>query len=425
MANPYTSLTAGPTLSNVQQQSLVANPELMGLERQRKMAEILLNQGLKGQPEGEMVSGYYVPPSWAQRLSPVFDRLMGQQQLKDVDEKTMRLAETLRKQEADELARFIDLQQGRPAQQMEMAGPYGAGMGEGGQNIPMPTLDMPAMQPNRAAALQFAARATSPALRQVGMRGLTEGPIKVGVEDTLLDPITLQPIRQGMQKSPADVQTAAIVLGLDKKPITEWTDQDRANIDAQIQKTKQSGAVNLGQKGFDNTLKLRGDFRSEPVYKGFQEVESAFGQINKGLDAKSPAGDLAAATKFMKLLDPTSVVRESELAMAMQASGALDRLYNLANNIYTGQKLTPTQREDFRTLANQFYSTAYDQYNTKREEYSDIAKRNQLNVDDVVGKPPKAPTVTKPPVYAINQSTNERIVSTDGGLTWKPAPKAK
>jgi hypothetical protein len=75
------------------------------------------------------------------------------------------------------------------------------------------------------------------------------------------------------------------------------------------------------------------------------------GQINKGLDAKSPAGDLASATKFMKLLDPTSVVRESELAMAMQATGALDKLYNYANLISTGQKLTPSQREDFRSLA--------------------------------------------------------------------------
>ena len=125
---------------------------------------------------------------------------------------------------------------------------------------------------------------------------------------------------------------------------------------------------------------MRGDFRSEPVYKGFQEVESAYGQINKGLDAKSPAGDLAAATKFMKLLDPTSVVRESELAMAMLATGALDKLYNYANLITTGQKLTPSQREDFRKLSNEFYSTAYSQYNTKRDEYVGIAKRNELNI---------------------------------------------
>ena len=286
-------------------------------------------------------------------------------------------------------------------------------------------MDMPAVAPNRGAALQYAAQAQSPALRAAGMKGLTEGPIKVGVEDTLIDPITMQPIRQGMQKSPADVETAAIVLGLDKKPRSEWTTQDRANIDAQIQKTKQSGAVNLGQRGFDNTLKLRGDFRSEPVYKGFQEVESAYNQINAGLNAKSPAGDLAAATKFMKLLDPSSVVRESELAMAMQATGALDRLYNYANMLYTGQKLTESQRADFRKLSGEFYTTAYNQYNAKRQEYSDIAKRNELNIEDVVGKQPKAPSAPQKAIFAVNPQTGARIESTDGGQTWKPVTQGR
>lgn len=423
MANPFTSLTAGPSMLGREQQALVANPDLIGLERQRKMAELLLAQGMQGQPEGQMISGYFVPPSWAQRLSPVLDRLMGQQGLKEVDEKTAKLAEALRQRESDELAKFLELQQGRPAQQMEMAGPYGMGVGMDGANVPMPVMDMPAIQPNRAAALQFAAQSQSPTLRQLGIKGLTEGPIKVGAEDTLIDPVTMQPIRQGQQKAPSDIETAAIVLGLDSKPRSQWTVQDRAAIDAQIQKTKQSGAMNLGQKGFDNTLKLRGDFRSEPVYKGFQEVESAYNQITKGLDAKSPAGDLAAATKFMKLLDPSSVVRESELAMAMSATGALDKLYNYANLIVTGQKLNPNQRDDFRRLANEFYTTSYNQYNTKREEYSDIAKRNQLNVDDVVGKPPKAPTATQKAIYAVNPQTGARIESTDGGLTWKPVTK--
>lgn len=400
-ANPYTSLTAGPSMLGREQQAIVANPELIGLERQRKMAELLLAQGMKGQPEGQMISGYYVPPAWTQRLSPVLDRLMGEQGLKDVDEKTAKLAEALRRQEVADIERFTNLQRGTPAvaeQYTEIAGPFGEGVGPNNADIPMPIAYRPAqaaVAPDRLAALQFAAQSASPALRAAGMKALTEGPIKVGVEDTLLDPITMQPIRQGQQKSPADIQTAAIVLGLDKKPITEWTDQDRANIDAQIQKTKRSGAANLGeQKVFDNTLKLRGDFRSELTYKAFQEVESAFSQINKGLDAKSPAGDLAAATKFMKLLDPTSVVRESELAMAMAATGALDRLYNYAKMLTTGEKLTPSQREDFRKLSNDFYSTAYNQYNTKRDEYVDIAKRYQLPVEDVVGKAPKAPNKT-------------------------------
>lgn len=400
-ANPYTSLTAGPSMLGREQQALVANPDLIGLERQRKMAELLLAQGMQGQPEGQMISGYYVPPAWSQRLSPVLDRLMGQQGLKEVDEKTAKLAEALRRQEVADIERFTNLQRGTPAvaeQYTEMAGPFGEGVGPNNANIPMPVAYRPAqaaVEPNRLAAIQFAAQSSSPALRAAGMKALTEGPIKVGVEDTLIDPITMQPIRQGMQKSPADIETAAIVLGLDKKPRSEWTDQDRAAIDAQIQKTKRSSAANLGeQKVFDNTLKLRGDFRSELTYKAFQEVESAYSQINKGLDAKSPAGDLAAATKFMKLLDPTSVVRESELAMAMAATGALDRLYNYAKMLTTGEKLTPNQREDFRKLSNDFYSTAYTQYNTKRDEYVDIAKRYQLPVEDVVGKAPKSPSKT-------------------------------
>lgn len=381
--NPFTSAQAGPTFMGGQ---TLTDPEIIALDRQRKMAEMLLKRGMQGQPESEMVSGYYVAPSWAQRLSPVLDQVLGQQGLKDVDEKTAKLAEMLRQKETEDLDKFIALQQGRPAEQVEMAGPYGAGMGENGQNIPMPVLDYPAMQPNRAAALQFATRSTNPTLRQLGMKGLTEGPIKVGVEDTLIDPITMQPVRQGTQKNPAPIETAAIVLGLDSKPRSQWTAQDRAAIDAQIQKTAQSGATNLGQKGLDNTLKLRGDFRSEPIYKDFQAIDGAYRQINKSLDAGTAAGDLAASTKLMKLLDPTSVVRESELAMAMQATGKLDQLYNYANKIATGQFLSPKQKGEFRTLATEFYNSAGEQYNLKRGEYADIAERNQLNVPDVVGK---------------------------------------
>lgn len=108
--------------------------------------------------------------------------------------------------------------------------------------------------------------------------------------------------------------------------------------------TNVSVPINTGQRGLDNTLKLRGDFRSEPVYKAHQEMQSAYGQIKQSLSAASPAGDLAGATKLMKLLDPGSVVRESELGMAMAASGALDRLTNYASMIVNGTKLTPDQR---------------------------------------------------------------------------------
>lgn len=146
-----------------------------------------------------------------------------------------------------------------------------------------------------------------------------------------------------------------------------------------------SVSVNTGQKGLDNTLKLRGEFKSEPIYKAHQDVQSAYAQIKQSLALASPAGDLAGATKIMKILDPGSVVRESELGMAMAASGLIDRLSNYAQMTLSGQKLTPTQRKDFQTLADALYSESAKQYNAKRLEYKGIADRNQLPEADVIG----------------------------------------
>jgi len=146
-----------------------------------------------------------------------------------------------------------------------------------------------------------------------------------------------------------------------------------------------SVSVNTGQKGFDNTLKLRSDFRSEPIYKAHGEVQSAHAQISTSLRQQSPAGDLAGATKLMKILDPGSVVRESELGMALAASGMLDRIENYAQNIIKGTKLTPTQRKDFQSLADALFVESAKQYNAKRSEYKGIADRNELSAVDVVG----------------------------------------
>ena len=150
-----------------------------------------------------------------------------------------------------------------------------------------------------------------------------------------------------------------------------------------------SVSVNTGQKGFDNTLKLRGDFRSEPIYKNHQDTESAHRQISSSLKMGSPASDLAAATKIMKILDPGSVVRESELAMAMAAVGVEDKIVNAIPMLLSGQKLTPTQRKDFQNLADKLYNESTKQYKAKRFEYENIAERNGLNAPDVVGSDEK------------------------------------
>jgi hypothetical protein len=171
--------------------------------------------------------------------------------------------------------------------------------------------------------------------------------------------------------------------------------------------------VNTGQRGLDNELKIRGDFRSEPIYKAHQDVMSAHSQISTALKQASPAGDLAGATKLMKILDPGSVVRESELGMAMAASGLLDRAQNYAQMVMSGQKLTPTQRKDFQQLADGLFAESTKQYNNKRAEYAQFGKAYGLDSDRILGPSltsPKLPTAPATPGAAAQPGPGARFL---------------
>ena len=168
-----------------------------------------------------------------------------------------------------------------------------------------------------------------------------------------------------------------------------------------IMKLKRSGAasvsVDTGQKGFENKMSAKKTFMSEPIYRDFNDMKSAYGQVISALDQGSPIGDVAGATKVMKLLDPGSVVRESELGIAMAASGRMDRLKYYFDNWASGNKLTPTQRSDFKQLSNELYAAAGQAYNQKRGEYLDFGSSTGVDLDKALGAPANIPSIIRAP----------------------------
>jgi len=195
-----------------------------------------------------------------------------------------------------------------------------------------------------------------------------------------------------------------------------------------IMQLRRSGATNVnvkvpvdmtsGQKGFENEMSLGKAFKSEPIYKDFSDMQAAFGQVVSSLSAGTPIGDVAGATKIMKLLDPGSVVRESELAIAMAASGRMDRLQNYFSNMMSGQKLTPTQRDDFKALANELYAAAGQAYNQKRGEYEGFGQAYGFkNLNTALGAPAKIPSLMRNAPGAGGGATP----STGGGGTTRPS----
>jgi hypothetical protein len=71
----------------------------------------------------------------------------------------------------------------------------------------------------------------------------------------------------------------------------------------------------------------------------------------------SPGGDQAMIFSYMKLLDPSSTVREGEQATAKNARGIPDKLRTMYNRLITGESLTPAQRKDFAGVADGVYKT--------------------------------------------------------------------
>ena len=80
-----------------EQEALDFNPELQGLSRERKLAELLMAKGMQ-QPQGQMISGYYVAPSWSQQLNPMANVLAGEAISGRADIKQKEYAAALRTQ---------------------------------------------------------------------------------------------------------------------------------------------------------------------------------------------------------------------------------------------------------------------------------------------------------------------------------------
>lgn len=151
---------------------------------------------------------------------------------------------------------------------------------------------------------------------------------------------------------------------------------------AKLQADATRAAANT-KRDQDTEMKLADDYRAQS--KGFKEAKDAYAQLSAtlGSAATSPAATLAAATKFMKILDPGSVVRESELGMALAASGVIDRALNYISTLQSGQKLTPAQVADFKKTSQQIYEAAQSVQRDIDKDYQTKAKTYGLRPEMV------------------------------------------
>lgn len=157
--------------------TMFEEPEVAGLQRQRQLAQLLMQQGAQT-PQNQMVNGLYVPVNPMERIGNLGSLLMGIKSSENLDAKQSELAAALRQKEMGALQQYLKLKRGTPGQEgtpdFVQAGPM-----PDGSNIPVqPGRKAIAAVPgdSEAANLYAASNPYSKVLREMGMKGLSKEP---------------------------------------------------------------------------------------------------------------------------------------------------------------------------------------------------------------------------------------------------------
>ena len=152
----------------------------------------------------------------------------------------------------------------------------------------------------------------------------------------------------------------------------------------ELENFKKTGGADPA-KVFEQEEKLRKEFQTRT--KVYGELGTTFSNIKASSEAKTGPGDIALITGFMKMLDPGSVVRETEFATARDTAGLYERLLNTSQKLQSGQLFTldSKQRQEYVNLAQQYLNAAQKKAAQDKRDLSAVVTNYKLNPENVFG----------------------------------------
>lgn len=149
--------------------------------------------------------------------------------------------------------------------------------------------------------------------------------------------------------------------------------------------------IDLEQKLSDKYFARTKNFNA--VRGSYENLVSSANKVNDG------AADLALITSFMKMLDPGSVVRETEFAAARDTAGLYDSFKNMVSKWKKGDFLQPEQKQKFVALAKDYYNAAQKEETQVRDQITKtidaygldanivLPERIKETLDETTGQP--------------------------------------
>lgn len=179
--------------------------------------------------------------------------------------------------------------------------------------------------------------------------------------------------------------------------------------------------VTANNTGFNQTLKLRSDYDGMP---GVKEYRVAISQLAQGLrTGADAAGDNALIYAYAKVMDPGSVVRESEMQMAGSTGSWLESTAAQLKKqfgIDGGGQLSPEVRAKLRREMLGKTTELNRAYNLQRDRYATDARALGVDPERVIGKHDGQPFLSDIEQAGVK---DPRIIGAIGADHSKPIPR--
>lgn len=218
------------------------------------------------------------------------------------------------------------------------------------------------------------------------------------------------------QMALADLKNKAANLGLTQAQTasalaqTKKLSQETQKIALELEALRATGGIDQA-KTFEQEDKLRKEYQSRT--KVYGELGITLNNIQSSAGAKTGSGDIALIIGFMKMLEPDSVVRETEYATARDTAGLYTRLENSLKKAQSGQFLQPKQREEYVNLAREYYNSAQKKAEEDKKALGVVVKNYRLNPDNVFGPETAAAAPAANSVRVGNQTYTRPANFTD------------
>ncbi len=219
--------------------------------------------------------------------------------------------------------------------------------------------------------------------------------------------------------SPQDLQSpedrAAAESAKKAAEFEDWKkkqDYDEQQIRSRPKEPKASGPAGLSTAQGNTALKFQDDYARDS--KPYLTMRDAYQRVKSAAANPDAAGQLSMIFAYMKMLDPNSVVRETEFANAENARGVPDTIRNTYNKVMKGERLGTQQIAQFVGQAESLFKNAKDNQSKVRQTYGSRAKQWEIPESMVLDADDEPQQTEQPPpggggnvAFAFNPATGK------------------